>query len=124
MDKDKAAIALGAAAGIGLTVLLVKKAGAEAVTTVTLYGTVFRSDTYQPLSGITLMFGPYTAITDSQGKYAIENIVPGYYLIQLYNDQGAPCAWREVNLSAGIVELNIGVLPEFVAYDGWAIKGL
>jgi len=72
----------------------------------TVYGEVF-NDSYELKPNITVeihaygVSGTYSAITDQNGRYVIENIPPGSYHFQLYTAGGSPCGWRSCDLPVG-----------------------
>lgn len=110
MEKTKKTVIAVAAIASGIALVYYLTGRAEAApgewpppnpadpTKATAYGVVF-NESYITYPNITVeyrLLGDgvyYTTVTNSEGRYVLENIEPGPYHVQLYTSAGVPCGY-------------------------------
>jgi hypothetical protein len=87
-SKKKMIAGAGIASGIALILLLLRKGGGAPPPPpgmANLFGQVTDAETSQPIEGIEVSLAEYSAVTEQNGYYLIEEIAPGGYEIT-FND--------------------------------------
>ena len=91
-DKKKKIAVAGILGGIGLLFLLLKRGHAKPPPPppgkATLYGKVTNDQTGKAIQGIEVSFNGYAGVTQSDGYYLIENIIPGAYAVTFQDPLG------------------------------------
>jgi len=96
MDKEKKKIiaGVGILGGASLIYLLTRKGAAAPPPPppppdkANLYGQVTDAVTGHSIEGIQVSFAEYAGVTDPNGYYLIENIIPGGYEVTFYDPVG------------------------------------
>jgi hypothetical protein len=90
-NKKKMIAGAGVAGGIALILLLLKKGGGAPPPPpgmANLFGQVTDAETSQPIEGIEVSLAEYSAVTETNGYYFIEEIVPGGYEVRFDDPLG------------------------------------
>jgi hypothetical protein len=93
VDEKNKKLAAGAGVAGGITLLLLwlkkgKGAPPPPPGMANLYGKITDAQTGQPVEGIEVSFAGYYGVTETNGYYLIEDILPGGYEVAFYDPLG------------------------------------